>query len=189
MGDRGGGVRMPIQIGAKPDSGFEDPIGMLRDCHRRIERFLGSLAYVAYTGQGASLSGEQATAVESALRYFRESAPRHTADEEESLFPRMREQHGRALADLDVLESQHEEADALHANVDVLFTQWLTEGTLGTQDEETLLSDLAHLQSIYTGHIQMEESIIFPRASETLSADDLRIVGEEFRRRRGVRSL
>jgi len=34
---------MAIQIGAKPDSGFDDPIGMLKDCHRRIERFLGIL--------------------------------------------------------------------------------------------------------------------------------------------------
>ena len=24
---------MAIQIGAKPDSGFDDPIGMLKDCH------------------------------------------------------------------------------------------------------------------------------------------------------------
>jgi hypothetical protein len=31
---------MTIQIGAKPDSGFDDPIGMLKDCHRRIEHFL-----------------------------------------------------------------------------------------------------------------------------------------------------
>ena len=35
---------MAIQIGAKPDSGFDDPIGMLKDCHRRIVSFLGILA-------------------------------------------------------------------------------------------------------------------------------------------------
>jgi hypothetical protein len=34
---------MAIQIGAKPDSGFDDPIGMLKDCHRRIEHFLNIL--------------------------------------------------------------------------------------------------------------------------------------------------
>jgi hypothetical protein len=37
---------MAIQIGAKPDSGFDDPIGMLKDCHRRIESFLGILCVV-----------------------------------------------------------------------------------------------------------------------------------------------
>ena len=31
---------MPIVIGAKRESDFTDPIGMLGDCHRRIEMFL-----------------------------------------------------------------------------------------------------------------------------------------------------
>ena len=31
---------MPITIGAKRESDFTDPVGMLGDCHRRIERFL-----------------------------------------------------------------------------------------------------------------------------------------------------
>jgi hypothetical protein len=37
---------MGIQIGAKPDSGFDDPIGMLKDCHRRIASLLGILCVV-----------------------------------------------------------------------------------------------------------------------------------------------
>jgi hypothetical protein len=36
------------------------------------------------------LNEEQRGAFEAALRYFREAAPKHTADEEESLFPRLR---------------------------------------------------------------------------------------------------
>ena len=43
---REGGPGMGIQIGAKPDSGFDDPIGMLKDCHRRIEHFLQSCAWL-----------------------------------------------------------------------------------------------------------------------------------------------
>jgi hypothetical protein len=43
---------MAVQIGARPDSGFDDPIGMLKDCHRRIERFLGILCQVARQAQG-----------------------------------------------------------------------------------------------------------------------------------------
>ena len=42
---------MAIQIGAKPDSGFDDPIGMLKDCHRRIESFLGILCVVVDRAQ------------------------------------------------------------------------------------------------------------------------------------------
>lgn len=38
---------MPITIGAKPAGDFSNPIELLSDCHRRIERFLGVLATVA----------------------------------------------------------------------------------------------------------------------------------------------
>jgi len=38
---------MPIVIGAKRESDFTDPIGMLSDCHRRIEMFLNVLVRVA----------------------------------------------------------------------------------------------------------------------------------------------
>lgn len=44
------GPRIGIQIGAKPDSGFDDPIEMLKDCHRRIENFLRILCVVVERG-------------------------------------------------------------------------------------------------------------------------------------------
>jgi hypothetical protein len=50
---------MAIQIGAKRDSGFDDPLGMLKDCHRRIENFLGILCVVVERAQGRSLTGEE----------------------------------------------------------------------------------------------------------------------------------
>ena len=37
---------MPVQIGAQSHS-FSDPTGLLSDCHRRIEMFLGALERVA----------------------------------------------------------------------------------------------------------------------------------------------
>src|ERR1035438_2114885 len=83
-----GEQRMAIQIGAKPDSGFDDPIGMLIDCHRRIERFLHVLCVVADRAWNRALTDEEVTAVQSALQYFRVGGLRHTADEEESLLDR-----------------------------------------------------------------------------------------------------
>ena len=32
---------MPIQIGQGADHSFDEPLGLLSDCHRRIEQFLG----------------------------------------------------------------------------------------------------------------------------------------------------
>ena len=73
---------MAIQIGGKPDSGFDDPIGMLKDCHRRIESFLHILCVVVDRAQGRTLTGEERAAVQAALQYFRTGGQRHTADEE-----------------------------------------------------------------------------------------------------------
>jgi Hemerythrin HHE cation binding domain len=83
---------MPVQIGATAHN-FSDPTGLLSDCHRRIEMFLRSLQTVA--SGGPKLDEERRRALDLALRYFREAAPKHTADEEESLFP------GRAIQRLD----------------------------------------------------------------------------------------
>ena len=75
---------MPVQIGAKAHP-FSDPTGLLSDCHRRIEMFLGALEGVASVID-RPLTKETRAALDSALRHFREAAPKHTADEQESLF-------------------------------------------------------------------------------------------------------
>ncbi len=82
---------MPITIGSKQEADFSDPIGLLSDCHRRIERFLGVLVTVATQAEGAALNPEQRGALEISLRYFKLAAPKHTLDEEDSLFPRLRD--------------------------------------------------------------------------------------------------
>jgi hemerythrin-like domain-containing protein len=87
---------------------------MLKDCHRRIERFVGMLARVADQASGRALTFQEHEAVEAALRYFRESGPRHSSDEEQSLFPRL-EGMADVQADIARLEGEHQEADALHA--------------------------------------------------------------------------
>jgi iron-sulfur cluster repair protein YtfE (RIC family) len=103
---------MPITIGAKRESDFTDPIGMLGDCHRRIERFLNVQVTLATREKGGPLTEEHRAALETSLRYFREAAPKHTADEEESLFPLLRRidlaKTQAILARIDSLEQDHE---------------------------------------------------------------------------------
>jgi iron-sulfur cluster repair protein YtfE (RIC family) len=115
---------MPIVIEAKRESDFTDPIGMLSDCHRRIEMFLNVLVRVAELAHGEVLNEDQRGALETALRYFREAAPKHTADEEESLFPRLRriqnDEVRALLARIESLEEEHVCADRSHAEVDGL---------------------------------------------------------------------
>lgn len=86
----GEGRPVAITIGQPTERDFTDPLGLLGDCHRRIESFLAVLIDVTNETRGAGLDEERRAALRAALRYFREAAPNHTRDEEESLFPRMR---------------------------------------------------------------------------------------------------
>lgn len=81
---------VPIQIGGRPDHGFSEPLGLLSDCHRRIEHFLQLLVKVDLEAAGGQLTLEYRGALEKALRYFETAVLTHTADEEASLFPRLR---------------------------------------------------------------------------------------------------
>lgn len=184
---------MPVLLGAKHDSGFNDPLGLLSDCHRRIEKFLGILIVVADRSCGRALSVEERDALTAALRYFREAAPRHTQDEEESLFPRMRAASGpsaaearAALRKVEDLERQHLDAAAWHHEVDLLGERWLSHGTLNQQDAERLRDLLATLRTLYQEHIAVEDAEIFPAAARALSRSDLDEMGREMARRRGL---
>ena len=76
-----------VQIGQKPLADFSQPLEMMKDCHRRIEHFLDLLQTVVERFGDGELPEEGRRALEASLNYFAHAAPRHTADEEESLFP------------------------------------------------------------------------------------------------------
>jgi hemerythrin-like domain-containing protein len=176
-----------ILIGQKPDKDFTDPIGVLEDCHRRIEKFLDVLLALAGQTQSSPFRNEQRDAIESALRYFREAAPKHVADEEDSLFPRMRAaQHNEVLSDLDELHSDHLTVAENHSAVEELFRRWLTDGLLSSPDHEHLISLLQSLRETYARHIKQEETQLFPHAARLLTPNDLKAVGLEMAKRRGL---
>ncbi len=176
---------MGLQIGAKPDSGFDDPLGMLTDCHRRIEHFLNILCVVVERARGRSLSQEEIGAVEASIHYFRVGGKRHNADEEESLFPRLR-QEGAAIAleNLESLEHDHRTADGLHATAESLYEKWIAAGSLSEEDYARLSSCAQSLQQLYKEHIQVEERVVFPMAAQLLDRNTVRTIGNEFRLRR-----
>lgn len=181
---------MTISIGQRPDSNFTDPIGMLVDCHRRIEKFLDVLLTFARQAQGNPFTNEQRHAIETALRYFREAAPKHVADEEDSLFPRLRgSQHREVkamLSDLDELHSDHLTVVENHSAVEEVFRRWLTDGLLPSPDHAALVSLLHSLRETYARHIKQEETQLFPHVARILTPTDLKAVGLEMAKRRSL---
>ena len=177
---------MPVQIGAKSHH-FTEPLGLLSDCHRRIEMFLGSLSAIANVA-GPPLSEEGRRALEKALRYFRESAPKHSADEEQSLFPRLTAQPSKesdtVLATMKELEKEHRWAESLHAEVDRLGQKYLTDGSLSDRDSAEYRNAMDALSAMYRRHIKIEDESLFPFAAKALSqADKLAIAAEMAARR------
>lgn len=182
---------MPVQIGAVTHN-FSDPTGLLSDCHRRIEMFLGSLGGIANVID-CPLTDETRQALDSALRYFREAAQKHTADEEESLFPRLRQVHHpdvqSALARLEELERDHHWAARLHAELDGLGQRCLSKGSLSGVEAEEFQRAVASLTSMYRQHISVEDRVVFPAAARLLSQTDRATIADEMAVRRKVRLI
>lgn len=180
---------MPIAIGQAPESDFHNPLGMLSDCHRRIARFLEMLITVAEQAQGGHLESDQRQALEAGLKYFREAAPKHTADEEDSLFPRMRTRIGdtsKRSALMTLLHADHVAVVERHDTVDQLGRTWLHDGLLAAEDAARLLDVLRGLRETYQEHIEIEETKLFPLAATVLTPVDLQEIGKEMAHRRGL---
>ncbi|HVX84659.1 MAG TPA: hemerythrin domain-containing protein [Phycisphaerae bacterium] len=180
---------MPVSLGARGQASFEQPLELLQDCHRRIEHFLGVLLRVVEESVDGVLDVPHREALQAALKYFREAAPRHTMDEEESLFPRLRacggEEVHAALARVEALEADHVLADGLHREVDALAERWLREGRLPAEGRAEMRERLAALRELYRGHLEVEDREIFPLAGKALTAEELASVGREMKARRG----
>ena len=182
---------MPVQLNQKPEHSFDQPIGLLSDCHRRIEHFLGVVQRVLRSTKGKALDEEHRRAINAALKYFDEAAPRHTADEEESLFPRLRaaaEHHPalrEALSKLDNLEADHDAADRLHSEMRHWCLQWLDHG-LAPPQLKRLSRIVDVLATLYRHHIAIEDNELFPLAASSMGEKALRDVGGEMALRRGL---
>ena len=183
---------MPVSLGAKPEHGFDQPLGLLSDCHRRIESFLGIMIRVLERcGEVSNApAGSERDALEAALRYFDVAGPRHTQDEEQSLFPRLRASENpdahAALNRVEALEADHRRADAMHAEVKTLCRQWLDDGPLPDAQRRRLVQLLQDLRQMYTHHIALEDKELFPLAAQVLTARQLQEVGQEMAQRRGL---
>ena len=182
---------MPVQIGSVAYS-FANPTGLLSDCHRRVEMFIGSLKAVAGISD-CELTDETRRSLDLALRYFREAAPKHTADEEESLFPRLRQidnpELQACLARLDALEGDHRWAEPLHQTVDQLGTKYLLQGRISPAEVQMFREMVNRLHSMYQRHIEIEDKEVFPVVDRVLSAEIKSQIAQEMAVRRGTKPI
>ncbi|MFN7945142.1 MAG: hemerythrin domain-containing protein [Blastocatellia bacterium] len=169
---------------------FSDPLQLLVHCHERIEqqlRLLERAGEVLRTGITADLAAAFA-AIDRASAHFAGPGVKHTADEEESLFPRLRERADQsisdALATLDELEPQHRTAETLHAEFDRLIAELprhQVPTAMALNQYDALVEQLA---ALYRPHIRLENELIFPAAARVLTPAELQQIGAAMRARR-----
>lgn len=176
---------------------FNDPLGMLRACHRRIERALTVIERLAEQEQAQGLDEPAREALRQTQRYFATGVPRHSADEEEPLFPRLRAAHlpsagtrppdSAALQLLQSVEQEHEEAGAAHRELAALSEKLLQTGRFEIPEDRAHFCRLiTALRQLYQEHIRAEDNELFPLAVRTISAADQGAIGNEMAARRGI---
>jgi len=168
---------------------FDDPIGMLRSCHRRIERAVELINRVAALAAGGPLSPAAREALRHTLSYFASGVPRHARDEEESLFPRLLSAVGPGgePAAISTLEDDHRALDAIHAEVDALGRELLDAGRFDHPEKQLRFAALAGaLRERYGEHIRVEDDEILPLAAELMVPGELEAIGAEMAQRRGI---
>ena len=161
---------------------FDNPLGMLEACHGRIERQLATLGRLQRHLPEHGCDADARAAARGILKYFDTAAPNHHADEEASVFPRLRKAvPGRA--DMLVADLEREHA--------VLAAHWRhlrprLAGIAAGARANLSPKEVADVCAAYAAHIAREESELIPLAARTFDAAILAAIGSEMAARRGI---
>lgn len=167
---------------AAPAPGFDDPLGVLRACHRRIEKQLATLARLRGHLPRHGADTQAAGAATAIMRYFDTAAVHHHEDEERSLFPRLLAVRPDLAAVADQLEREHVTMAQRYAAL----RERLAAIEAGTS---AALPDAVAdaFAAAYASHIALEEAQVFAPADGALDAATLAAIGAEMAARRGVK--
>lgn len=177
-------IAMPGQ--AQSAVGFDAPLALLAECHRRVERQCATLQRLVPHLQQAGSDTAAQEAATALLRYFGSAAVNHHTDEENDLFPALIE--SMAGSDAVCLRNLIQGLLAEHAE---LATRWralqkaLEQVAAG---QPAVLDALAvrEFEALYARHIACEEQELLPMAQRLLSDDALATIGQAMRERRAL---
>jgi hemerythrin-like domain-containing protein len=169
---------VPLGALLAPPADSGDPFGLLLACHRRIEQRLETLARAAAALDDSTAEAVQAIA--NALHFLSTAGALHTADEEESLFPRLlpRIEPGERTL-LATLEHHHTEARVMQAELaDLLLA------TPSPEWHRRIRGLVDRLVNHYRVHIHCEDTVVMPMARNALAPGELAEIAREISGRR-----
>ncbi|MBI1786280.1 MAG: hemerythrin domain-containing protein [Acidobacteria bacterium] len=168
--------------GAEPNSTLDNPLDHLVACHRRIEERLGTLERAADALE--SQREDALEAIAACFRFLDTNGILHTADEEESVFPRLRPRlNPEESGYLESLEEQHREAEQLYTELkDTVARYRAGEAAAGTR----LRALVERFCRLYRTHIASEDQTLIDLGRQRLEAGELALVSREMKNRRGL---
>lgn len=182
---------MPLPLNTLPTASFDEPFDLLHACHARVERSLVLLLrlgdYLSEQG-GQDPDGLARDAATDVLRYFDVAAPLHHADEEQHVFPALRQAGQPELAALaDVLQEEHRQMDAqwrpIRADLQTLQNEQMPDAQMLQAARQRWVAFAA----LYRKHLATEESLAYPPCIQRLNPADQQAMGREMAGRRGAR--
>lgn len=161
----------------------ESAVELLTACHDRIRHFTSVLRNLAHA-EGASLE-EISRAASSAHRYFSVALPLHEADEEQSMRPRLMEL-GNSEVDgaLEAMTHQHQAVDDLTERLLPLLVLLSNHPAKLSEVHAEVCALSSALADVFSGHLQLEETVLFPMMAAKLSAEAQASVLREMQQRR-----
>jgi hemerythrin-like domain-containing protein len=166
-------------------STLDRPLEHLTACHRRIEQRLDTLERVG--DHLIDKRGEALEAMEACFRFFESNGILHTADEEESVFPRLQPRLNDAEQQfIAQLGDQHREADRLYAELKGIAAQLEDGKTVSDELQQRFRTAGGQLAELYRSHIATEDQTLIALGQRVLSLAELAEISREMKRRRGL---
>jgi pyridoxamine 5'-phosphate oxidase len=166
--------------------GFDEPIAVLKHCHGRIRKQLGTLQRLAdhLSTRGSDVEAKQAS--RAIVRYFNSGAVNHHEDEEHDLLPMLNatakgEDAALLQGLLPQILQEHREMDALWQTLN----QQLNEIEAGSSSQLSA-DEVTRFSEMYLAHMELEESHIAPMATRIFSNDQMVRLGDAMRMRRNI---
>jgi hemerythrin-like domain-containing protein len=172
-----------------PAVGFEVPLEMLAACHGRVQQQCDTLERLATHLQQHGADPQAQQAALAVLRYFDTAARHHHEDEEQDLFPALRE--AMAGSDAVCLRELTASLCADHRALEsrwAVLRLWLLQVADGHRPAPAE-ADLRGFVQRYQQHIAREEAELLPMAARLLDAAELDRIGLAMRARRGLATV
>ena len=164
-------------------AGFDDPLGMLLGCHRRIEKKIGTLKRLCAHLSTKGMDAEASAAAQAVLRYFDTAGAMHHRDEDHDLFPLLRVRAGElerveVAAVIDELEREHHTMEGQWQRLRERLLR-VAEGAANLDTE-----DVTRFAWLYRRHMEQESAAVMPFAREALRDDEREALGRRMAARR-----